>query len=179
MHANWKPNNLCTLKQRLFDAYNRGMARSIVVCAAAWLLAALAHGQTAGIDAQRAQNQIRIACDRTYVLDYTGFLGSSRHAEMRVHAEQQGDEKNLTIVEESVRIYSAPRCSTNCLTASARPPNRGLTREAGWLDQTIPSSWKVSRHHNLMLCMCLMSHQDQRASLPGRGAYGLIRLITL
>lgn len=107
MHANWKPNNLCTLKQRLFDAY-------IGVVCAGWLLAALAHGQTAGpvlsaddiaarlesMNAQRAQSQVRIDCVRTYVLDYTGFLGS-RHAEMRVHAEQQGDEKSLTIVEES------------------------------------------------------------------------------
>jgi hypothetical protein len=45
-------------------------------------------------------HQLRIACERTYVLDYEGFLGT-RHAEMRVHAEQQGDEKNLTIVDES------------------------------------------------------------------------------
>lgn len=52
------------------------------------------------MNAIREHNQLKIACERTYVLDYQGFLGT-RHAEMRVHAEQQGDQKNLTIVDES------------------------------------------------------------------------------
>jgi outer membrane lipoprotein-sorting protein len=79
-----------------------------------WLLAATAQAQSSGtslsadqiaaqmerMNALRAQSQLRIACERTYVIDYQGFLGT-RHAEMRVHAEQQGDEKNLTIVDES------------------------------------------------------------------------------
>jgi hypothetical protein len=79
-----------------------------------WLLVAMARSQVIGtrlsadqiaeqlerMNAIRAHSQLRIACERTYVLDYQGFLGT-RHAEMRVHAEQQGDEKNLTIVDES------------------------------------------------------------------------------
>jgi outer membrane lipoprotein-sorting protein len=83
------------------------------VCAV-WLLGLMAQGQTAStnlsadqiaaqmekMNSLRAQSPLRIACERTYALDYEGFLGS-RHAEMRVHAEQQGDEKKLTIVDES------------------------------------------------------------------------------
>jgi hypothetical protein len=83
------------------------------VCVA-WLLATLAQGQTTGTslsadeiiarleaaNRQRAQNQVAVTCERTYMIDYQGFLGT-RHAEMRVRAEQRGDEKNLTIVDES------------------------------------------------------------------------------
>jgi len=81
-----------------------------VVCMLAATARCQVNGTTASADqiatqlermnAVRAHSQLRIACERTYVIDYQGFLGT-RHAEMRVHAEQQGDEKSLTIVEES------------------------------------------------------------------------------
>jgi hypothetical protein len=83
------------------------------VCVA-WLLATLAQGQTSrttlsadqivaqleAANKQRAQSQVTVTCERTYVIDYHGFLGT-KHAEMRVRAEQRGDEKKLTIVDES------------------------------------------------------------------------------
>src|SRR5215470_432992 len=79
-----------------------------------WLLVTVTQGQVAGgapsaneivaklegMNALRAHSQIRIACERTYVIDYQGFPGA-KHAEMHVHAEQQGDEKSLIIVDES------------------------------------------------------------------------------
>lgn len=83
---------------------------SCIVC----VLIAAAYGQSAGttpsadqiaeqmerMNALRAQSQTKIVCERTYVLKYEGFPGAG-HAEMHVHAEQQGDEKKLTIVDES------------------------------------------------------------------------------
>ena len=79
----------------------------------ACLLATAVFGQVAtnssadGIAAQlermnalRARNEMRISCERTYTLNYQGFPGA-RNAEMHVHAEQQGDDRKLTIVSES------------------------------------------------------------------------------
>ena len=49
---------------------------------------------------QSASQQLSMVCERTYTLDYHGFP-ESKHAEIKVRAEQNGAEKEFTITSES------------------------------------------------------------------------------